>query len=173
MIITEYDLPRKDAQPHDVVMDADGMIWYSDFSHQFIGEMDPATGKVTDHPIPTLRPDEPKGSLDLEFDPQGNLWLAMMYQAGICKFDRKTKQVTAYPFPKEWLNPTTQASMVSPQHDDVDGKVWTNNQDTHLVYRLDTRHRQIRGSRPGGRQERHPHQRLRHADRLGRTTPIS
>ena len=27
--------------------------------------------------------------------------------------------------------------MVSPQHDDADGKVWTNNQDTHLVYRVD------------------------------------
>jgi virginiamycin B lyase len=137
VIITEYDLPRQGAQPHDVVMDRDGTVWYSDFSHQMIGELDPSTGKVTDHPIPTLRPDEPKGSLDLELDPQGNLWLAMMYQAGILKFDRKTKQATVYPVPKEWLDPTTQESMVSPQHDDVDGKVWTNNQDTHLVYRLD------------------------------------
>jgi virginiamycin B lyase len=137
VIITEYDLPRQGAQPHDVVMDADGMIWYSDFSHQVLGEMDPATGKVADHPIPTLRPDEPKGSLDLELDSQGNLWLAMMYQAGIMKFDRKTKKATIYPVPEEWLDPTTQESMVSPQHDDVDGKVWTNNQDTHLVYRLD------------------------------------
>ena len=50
VIITEYDLPRKDAQPHDVVMDTDGKVWYSDFSHQFIGELDPATGKVTDYP---------------------------------------------------------------------------------------------------------------------------
>ena len=137
VIITEYDLPRKDAQPHDVVMDPDGMVWYSDFSHEMLGELDPKTGKVTDYELPTLRPEEPKGSLDLELDPQGNLWLAGMYQAGIYKFDRKTKQVTAYPFPKEWLNPTTQASMVSPQHSDVDGKVWTNNQDTHLHYRLD------------------------------------
>jgi streptogramin lyase len=137
VIITEYDLPRKDAQPHDVVMDPDGMVWYSDFSHEMLGALDPKTGKVTDYELPTLRPEEPKGSLDLELDPQGNLWLAGMYQAGIYKFDRKTKQVTAFPFPKEWLNPTTQASMVSPQHSDVDGKVWTNNQDTHLHYRLD------------------------------------
>ncbi len=137
VIITEYDLPRQGAQPHDVVMDRDGMVWYSDFSHQMIGELDPATGKATDYPIPTLRPNEPKGSLDLELDPQGNLWLAMMYQAGVLKFDPKTKQATPYPVPEEWLDATTQESMVSPQHDDVDGKVWTNNQDTHLVYRLD------------------------------------
>jgi virginiamycin B lyase len=137
VIITEYDLPRQGAQPHDVVMDGDGMIWYSDFSHQMIGELNPATGKVTDYPIPTLRPNEPKGSLDLELDPQGNLWLAMMYQAGVLKFDPKTKQATPYPVPEDWLDATTQESMVSPQHDDADGKVWTNNQDTHLVYRLD------------------------------------
>jgi virginiamycin B lyase len=138
VIITEYDLPRKDAQPHDVVMASDGTVWYSDFSHQFVGELDPSTGKVTDHEIPTMRPDEPKGSLALEFDPKGNLWMAGMYQAGIYKIDPKSKQVTAYPFPAEWLNPTTQASMLSAQHSDVDGKVWTNNQDTHLVYRFDT-----------------------------------
>ncbi|HEY5066979.1 MAG TPA: carboxypeptidase regulatory-like domain-containing protein [Xanthobacteraceae bacterium] len=137
VIITEYDLPRQGAQPHDVVMDAGGTVWYSDFSHQMLGELDPATGKVTDHPIPTLRPDEPKGSLALEFDPQGNLWLSMMYQGGILRFDPKTKEIRVYPVPKEWLGPTTQESMVSPQHDDADGKVWTNNQDTHLVYRVD------------------------------------
>jgi len=138
VIITEYDLPRKDAQPHDVVMDAQGNVWYSDFSHEFIGELDPATGKVTDIPIPTLRPEEPKGSLALEFDPKGNLWMAGMYQAGIYKINTQSHEVMAYPFPKEWLNPTTQASMLSAQHSDVDGKVWTNNQDTHLVYRFDT-----------------------------------
>jgi virginiamycin B lyase len=137
VLITEYDLPRKQAQPHDVVVAPDGMVWYSDFSHEFVGELNPKTGKVTDYPLPVMRADEPKGSLDLEFDPQGNLWLAGMYQGGVYKIDRQTKQVAAYPVPKEWLDPTTQESMVSPQHDNVDGKVWTNNQDTHLVYRLD------------------------------------
>ena len=31
VIITEYDLPRKEAMPHDVVLDANGHAWYSDF----------------------------------------------------------------------------------------------------------------------------------------------
>ena len=29
--------------------------------------------------------------------------------------------------------------MVSPQHADVDGKVWSNNQDVHTMYRLDVK----------------------------------
>src|SRR4051794_36639188 len=30
VVITEYDLPRKEALPHDVVVDADGHAWYTD-----------------------------------------------------------------------------------------------------------------------------------------------
>jgi len=40
VIITEYDLPRKDAEPHDVIVDRDGAVWYSDFSNQFVGVLD-------------------------------------------------------------------------------------------------------------------------------------
>jgi streptogramin lyase len=138
VIITQYDLPRKETQPHDVIVDRDGQVWYSDFANQFAGVMDPKTGAATDIPIPVLKPEQPNGGLDVEFDPQQqNVWLSMMYQAGIAKIDRKTHQVTAYPFPKEWQSPSTQASMVSPQHSDVDGKVWTNNQENHAHYRLD------------------------------------
>src|SRR5262249_53962926 len=76
VVVTEYDLPRKDAQPHDVLLDADGQVWYSDFGAQFIGALDPKTGKVTDYAIPVLKPEQPRGSLDLELDPDGNLWVA-------------------------------------------------------------------------------------------------
>ena len=31
VVITEYDLPRETIQPHDVVVDADGIAWYSSF----------------------------------------------------------------------------------------------------------------------------------------------
>ena len=139
VIVTEYDLPRKDAQPHDVIVEADGKVWYSDFAAQFAGFLDPKTGQATDIAIPVLKPEQPKGSLDINFDPEGNVWLAMMYQAGIAKIDRKTHEVKTYPFPKEWQSNSTQASMVSPQHSDVDGKVWTNNQETHASYRLDVK----------------------------------
>ena len=95
-------------------------------------------GKATDIPIPALKPEQPKGNLEIELEPdQKHVWLAMMYQAGIAQIDRSTHEVKAYAFPKEWQSTSAQASMVSPQHADVDGKVWTNNQDTHYMYRLD------------------------------------
>jgi len=138
VIYTEYDLPRPLAQPHDVIVDQDGMVWYSDFSNMFAGELDPKTGKATEIAIPVLKPEEPKGSLEIELEPgQKNVWLALMYQAGVARIDRKTHEVKTYPFPKEWDSTTAQASMVSPQHADVDGKVWTNNQEEHHMYRID------------------------------------
>lgn len=139
VIITEYDLPRADSQPHDAVMDADGMVWYSDFGSQFIGKLDPKTGQAKEYATPVLKEDEPHGSLEIEVAPDGTVWTAMMYQAGIVKFDPKTEKMTAYPIPKEWQSNSTQESMVFPNHSDKDGYVWTNNQETHAIYRLNVK----------------------------------
>ena len=136
-IITEYDLPRKLAMPHDVIVDGDGMVWYSDFGDQFIGRLDPKSGKVTDFSIPELKKGFPRGTLDLQSDKDQNLWVSLMYQGGIAKFDRKAEKFTVYPVPKDWQGNHTQQSMVSPTNSHVDGKVWTNNQDTHSIYRVD------------------------------------
>jgi streptogramin lyase len=137
VIVTEYDLARKDAMPHDVIVDTDGHAWYSDFGHQFVGELDPKTGKVTDYALPLLRDDQPRGSLDMEFDPDGNIWVGLSYQAGAVKLDRKTKEVKAYPLPAEWANITTQTNMVTPTHMYADNKVWMTDTETHNLYRLD------------------------------------
>lgn len=137
VIVTEYDLPRAEAMPHDVILDAEGTPWYSDFGSQFIGALDPKTGKVTDYALPEIKKGSPLGTLDLEADRDGNLWVAMMYQGGIAKFDRKEKKFQVFPLPAEWQSPSTQESMVSPNYSYVDGKVWTNNQEMHAVYRLD------------------------------------
>src|SRR6266705_1126223 len=95
------------------------------------------TGKVSDYKLELLRPDQPKGSLDIEFDPDGNLWIGMSYQGGASKIDRKTKQVTTYALNKEWLDLTTQTNLVKPTHMYVDNKVWMTDTATRNLYRLD------------------------------------
>jgi len=97
VIVTEYDLPRRNAYPHDVVVAPDGHAWYSDFGSQIVGELDPSTGQATEYEIPTIREEQPRGGLDLELDRDGNVWLAMMYQAGLARIDRQSKKVTVYP----------------------------------------------------------------------------
>lgn len=136
-IVTEYDLPRPIAEPHDVVVDSEGMAWYSDFGEQFIGKVDPKTGKVTEFPIPVLKKGFPTGTLDLQLDKDENLWVSLMYQGGIAKFDKKSEKFQIFSLPNEWQKDHTQQSMVSASSSHVDGKVWTNNQDDHSILRLD------------------------------------
>ena len=136
-VVTEYDLPRKTIEPHDVIVDRDGQVWYSDFGALFIGKLDPKTGKVTEYPIPKIKEGSPVGTLDLEEDHDGNLWIAMMYQGGVAKFDRKTGKVQTWPVPKEWQTDATQQSFVSPTSLQVDGKVWVKNSDRAQILRLE------------------------------------
>jgi virginiamycin B lyase len=137
VIITEYDLPRQTIEPHDVIVDSDGMVWYSDFGDQFLGKMDPKTGKVTEYPIPLLKEGFPRGTLDLESDKDGNFWVAMMYQGGVAKFDKKSQTFKTWAVPKEWQTDATQQAFMSPNASHVDGKVWVKNSDKALIYRLD------------------------------------
>jgi streptogramin lyase len=138
VIYTTYDLARPEAMPHDVVFHQ-GKVWYTDFGSQFVGEMDPKTGKIIDHPIPVLKADEPLGVLELKPDQDGNLWASMMYQGGIAMLDTKTGKVKTYKVPDQWQGPNTQESMVSPMNWHVDGKVWTNNQEDHSILRVDVK----------------------------------
>ena len=48
VIYTEYDLPKRTRQPHDVIVDSSGMVWYASFGEQILGKLDPRTGKVTE-----------------------------------------------------------------------------------------------------------------------------
>jgi streptogramin lyase len=138
VIYTSYDLARPEAMPHDVIY-LNGKIYYSDFGSQFIGEMDPKTGKITDHAVPVLKPGEPLGLLELKPDPEGNVWASMMYQGGIAKLDVKTGKVSTFKVPEQWQGPNTQESMVSPEHWTVDGWVWTNDQQDHSILRVNPR----------------------------------
>ena len=136
-IVTEYDLPRKTIEPHDVIVDGDGMVWYSDFGALLLGRMDPKTGRVTEYPIPLIKEGFPVGTLDLEADRDGNLWVGLMYQGGVAKLERTTGKVQTWSVPKEWQTDATQQSFASPTFSHVDGKVWVKNSDRAQILRLE------------------------------------
>lgn len=136
VVVTEYGLPRPTIEPHDVIVDAKGQVWYSDFGEMFFGNVDPKTGKVTEYPVPTLKKGFPVGMLDLETDKQGNFWLGVMFQGAIAKFDRNTKKFKLWSLPKDSNDDVAQINMITTQSE-VDGKVWTNNVGHGDIYRLD------------------------------------
>jgi streptogramin lyase len=139
VIYTEYDLPQRTRQPHDVIVDSEGMAWYASFGEQILGKLDPKTGKVTDYQLPVLKPQSVTGSLALRFDEDENLWLGMQFQGGVAKFDKKTEKFQTWSLPPELNGDYVQVNQVSPQHHKVDGKVWLQDAGTYTVLRLDVK----------------------------------
>jgi virginiamycin B lyase len=137
VIITEYDLPNKLIEPHDVVLDHEGHVWYSDFGQMFIGEMDPRTGAVTQYPIPVTKPGYSLGTLDLHIDKDDNPWVGVMYQSAIAKLDRKTGKFETWSTPKEWDSDAGQLGHLAVEGTPTDGKVWIKNSAGSHIYRLD------------------------------------
>jgi virginiamycin B lyase len=137
VIYTEYDLPRKLIQPHDVILDQEGMAWWSSFGEQKIGRLNPLDGSVVEYDVGISKPDFPTGVLAIRSDRDGKLWIGNMYQASIAQFDPKTKQFKYFTPPPEENLPSTQLNQVAPWNIHVDNKVWTQNSGFAGVHRFD------------------------------------
>ncbi len=137
VIITEYDLPDPTIQPHDVIVDADGIVWHSDFSGQILGRFDTKTLAHKSYPVPLQRAGWPTGALDLQTDPHGNLWLGLMFQAGAAKFDRKTETFQMIQLPPHMLKADSQQAMVGVQNWTVDNRIWLQDPARRGIYRMD------------------------------------
>ena len=137
VIYTEYDLPRKLAQPHDVILDDKGQIWYSAFGDQKIGRVDPVTGAVREFDIAISKPEYPTGVLALRSDREGKLWIGNMYQASIARFDPATESFRFFSPPAQDNLSSTQLNQVAANNAHVDGKVWAQNSGFAGVHRFD------------------------------------
>ncbi len=137
VVITEWDLPRPTIEPHDVVVDSKGVVWFSNFGEQTVGKFDAKSGRLTEIPVPEIKKGSPLGALSIRLDREENLWLGMMYQAAIGKLDAKSGKLQIWSAPPEWNRPNTQINMTSPMNIGVDGKVWAQNNGFAGVHRID------------------------------------
>ena len=137
VLITEYDLPRQTIAPHDVVTDAAGIAWYSNFLENTLGRLDPRTGEHREFTWPTIKKGAPEGSLAMEPDRDGNWWLATMFQTGLVRFNVKDNTFKVFPLPADLNNSEAQQSMVQPRQAHVDGKVWSTDIGRQVILRLD------------------------------------
>src|SRR5258706_4547387 len=58
-IVTHYDMVRPTTEPHDVLVDKDGKVWYTDFGEMFIGKFDPKSLKLVEFPIKKFKEKAP------------------------------------------------------------------------------------------------------------------
>lgn len=87
---TEWDLP-KGARPHGLLVDRDGIVWYTGNGDGSIGRLDPKTGKVTRHATPSGG--DPH---TLVIDDNGVIWFTMQTGQRIGRLDRSSGKITEY-----------------------------------------------------------------------------
>ena len=138
VVITEYDLPRKTIAPHDVRTDATAMSGIRISSRIFWANSIPRPARIGNIRSRCRSRTFPTGTLDLEPDADGNLWLAMMFQTGLARFDMKTKTFQIFPLPGRSRRRRHAAiDGDAARASNVDGKVWTNDVARQSIMRLD------------------------------------
>jgi streptogramin lyase len=137
VIYTEFDLPERTRQPHDVIVDSQGYAWYASFGEQILGRLDPKTGAVKEWPIPVVSPERNKGVLDVQFDADENVWVGNGFQKAIQMFDRKTETFKTYPMAPDFDGDQTELLFLAPKNYKVDGKVWVMNNGEWSIMRVE------------------------------------
>lgn len=88
---TEWDLPAG-AQPHGLLVDKNGVVWYTGHGNGTIGRLDPATGRVIQYKAPSGG--DPH-TLVID-DAQETIWFSVNGGNRIGRLDTKTGAITEY-----------------------------------------------------------------------------
>jgi len=97
-------------RPHDVAAPPDGTVWYSAQGSGHLGILDPKTGKTA---LVALGPgSSPHGVI---VGPDGAAWLTDGGQNANVRYDPKTKELKAFPLPKEFSGANLNTAVLDKQ----------------------------------------------------------
>jgi virginiamycin B lyase len=82
-------------EPHDPTVDPQGNAWYTGYSVNTLGYVNPRTGQVKEYPLATPN----IGPHGLVPDATGAIWFTGNRSAMVGRLDPKTGNVTAFPMP--------------------------------------------------------------------------
>lgn len=87
----EWDLPDG-ARPHGLLVDSDGIVWYTGNGNGTIGRLDPQSGKVVEYRAP--------GGGDphtIVLDTAGKLWFTVQNGGRVGRLDRASGRIDEFP----------------------------------------------------------------------------
>ena len=86
---TQYFIPTPDANPIDVVVGPDGIVWFTPSFLSFVGRLDPQSGVVTE--IPTVG-----APRNITVSVDGSVWFTELLEDRIGRLEPTTNQVTEF-----------------------------------------------------------------------------
>jgi streptogramin lyase len=117
--------------PNDLVLDAQGNVWFTEFNAGLVGRFDPQTGRFR-HYTPTSSPGNAQelAPYGLTIDAQGTVWFTEMGGHTVGRLDPRTGGVSLYSLPAPGVSPMEIAS-------DHEGNLWITTFDAGLLLALD------------------------------------
>jgi len=123
--VKEWVVPTQGSAPHDIVVDGNGIVWYTAIGANKIGRFDPATEEFQEFSIPT-QSSRPHG---LVADESSNIWFTEQGASQIGKLDPATGEIEEFPTPTPNSGPHTPIM--------GDGVLWFTEQSASKIARLD------------------------------------
>lgn len=123
--VKEWDVPTPGSDPHDIVVDGNGIVWYTAIGANKIGRFDPATEQFREFDIPTPS-SRPHG---LVADGDGNIWFTEQGASKIGRLDPATGEIEEFPTPTPGSGPHTPIM--------GDAVLWFTEQNASKMGRLD------------------------------------
>jgi virginiamycin B lyase len=111
---TRFDVPAPVESPFDVTLDANGIVWFTDFGERYIGRLDPGTGAFSKTPIPNPGNGGPRF---IAIATDGMVWFTEILPDRIGRLDPANNQVTQFPTVTADSRPTDIAAA-------PDGNLW-------------------------------------------------
>jgi len=96
VIITEYEFPRFDTRPHDVVGDGQGNMWFNSNREPIVGRLDTKTGAVTEFKVP-ITPGKQTGQHWMDIMKDGKVIFTETWSSNLAILDPKTGEVQKMP----------------------------------------------------------------------------
>jgi virginiamycin B lyase len=124
-VFIERTIPTANSQPHCVVADSRGRIWYAGIGSNRVGYYDPAADEFREIPVPTPN-SQPHG---IAVSPGDVIWFTEQRGNKIGRVDPQTLEITEYPVPSSGAGPHT------PIYDGR-GAIWFTEQSGNRIGRL-------------------------------------
>ena len=137
---TQFPIPTAGANPYDVTVDANGIVWFTEAFVNQIGRIDAQSGGITETAVPG-----PPRQIAIATD--GTVWFTERFANAVGSFDPVASQVTEFP-----LAPDAGPEGIAAA---PDGSFWFTQSNAGNIARITTdglitEARRIKGSEPFG-----------------------
>jgi virginiamycin B lyase len=125
LIVTVYPIPRQPSVIHDLDVDSKGNVWYGNSGWNYIGKLDPHSGRFQEWAAPDYRAPPVaglppvQGVVDVQVDGGDRVWTAIG-GTKMAVFDPKSERWATYDLPIS----TRRSGFISPFHNGED-TIWT------------------------------------------------